>query len=61
MHPEINRNFQQQRHSYLLQEARSGHLAAELAKGRRAERRERFMRFLHARRREALVPQTHGV
>jgi len=61
VHPDLHRNFQQQRHSYLLAEARAGHLAAAIARSRRDERRSALTRFLSSRRRAALVPRAEGI
>jgi hypothetical protein len=55
MNPESHRAYERERHLDLLRRARSGELAAELAVGRRAERRTRATALLRAGRRFAPV------
>jgi len=56
VHPESHLFYERERHIDLLRRARSGELAAELASGRRAERRARTTALLRAGRR--LAPAT---
>ena len=51
--PQSHRAYERERHLDLLRRARSGGLAAELAVGRRAERRTRTTALLRAGRRLA--------
>jgi hypothetical protein len=53
VHPETHRAYVRERHLDLLRRARSGELAADLAAGRRAERRMRATALLRAGRRLA--------
>lgn len=48
-HPQTHMNVHEQRHADLLRQARHGELAAELAAGRRAERRSFLARLWKAR------------
>jgi hypothetical protein len=56
VNPESHRAYDRERHLDLLRRARSGELAAELAAGRRAERRTRATALLRVGRR--FVPGT---
>jgi hypothetical protein len=56
VNPESHRAHERERHLDLLRRARNGELAAELAAGRRAERRTRTTALLRAGRR--FVPGT---